>query len=747
MDDTRDELRGRLLNELFDARAHDPTSAENKLATEDTELGRELKQYAGLLREFGLAKGDFEAFVRHGVLERSEDPQYAATLGPYQIVEYLGRGGMGVVFKAYEASLRRVVALKILRPELSDDKNAIARFTREARAAAALHHPNIVAIHAVGEHNHVHYIAMEYIAGPSLASVIRDNGALTTEETRDLFRQLLRALGTAHEAGLIHRDIKSSNILLESGGDNHLSEENSPNSAIRIPNSVKLADFGLARMLTAQTRVTLDKAVLGTPEYMSPEQTRGDEDLDQRADLYSAGVVLYEMLTGRTPFKANTPTAVMHQILNIAPSDPKMFKKDIDPNLASLALRLMAKQPIDRFESASAVLDILDADRPVKSRSRQRRLRAYAWTGAAILILLVVIGRLWATLTAPPGEIIAARVDPNNPLRIQVSSDEERWTEFRRYPDEIQAVSSVTMADPDGQGSHIIVVGFRRPYRDHNIIAYGLDGSLVWETYLKDESGRTWPDCAPPALFSCVHVRAAQLDDQPGDELVAVFTDFYSYPSCVAVMDPRSHTIRSSFWHMGNIDKLLIVREFFDGVRPAIVVWGLNNKLDGFDDGTYADPRFRSHWEYVRCLVILDPLDMDGLGPPRVDRPELSDLRPARPYAYAFLDMPYRESMPYVPSPGQPQERQLSRNDLGAIHMVSRPVRKSTDETGPWLDVNISTETRAGVEINRALLTVNRHLEIVFVDPFDMEGETVGTTKQYWDQFWHCIIKEGEYIE
>ncbi len=419
----RDGRIGRILNDYLDRQARGEAETQGMLLARHPDLADELRSHLDLVGELKPQRATIEDLIAKGVLEACDDPGYAARLGEYRIRRFIGRGGMGLVLEGYDERLQRTVALKILRPELAEDQAALARFTREARAAAALRHPNIVTVHAVGHQDGAHYLAMEFIDGPTLADVIAtgwpvgtdgdppvtnrchmERGPLPTELIRDIFGQLLSALAAAHEAGLIHRDVKSSNILLDCGLgiadcglqnriasdceqgtatlNSPLATLNSPTgrseSAIRNPKSamVKLADFGLARMLSAKTRMTLTGSVLGTPEYMSPEQARGDENLDHRTDLYSAGVVLYEMLTGRVPFRADTATAVIHRIIHEDPPEPRAVNPDADAGLASLARRLMAKRPEDRLESASDTLAVLGVGERVPLRHRRRKFRS-----------------------------------------------------------------------------------------------------------------------------------------------------------------------------------------------------------------------------------------------------------------------------------------------------------------------------------------------------------------------------------
>ncbi len=316
----RHELRvGKIVNEYLDRRAQGKAESEEELIAHYPDLAADIRLQLLVLREIQPAYSTIDSLVSQGILRKASDSQYVAELGAYKITDVLGRGGMGIVLKAYEESLNRTVALKILRPELAHDKIALQRFEREAKAAGGLRHQNIVSVYAVGQECGVHFLAMEYIEGSTLSEVLGEHGPLATEETRKVFRQILSGLQAAHDAGLIHRDIKSSNILLE--GPDH---------------QVKIADFGLARMAAPQTRLTIGDSALGTPEYMSPEQARGEANLDHRSDLYSAGVVLYEMLTGKTPFNASTPPVVIHQILHLDPPDPQSVNASADPQLTSI---------------------------------------------------------------------------------------------------------------------------------------------------------------------------------------------------------------------------------------------------------------------------------------------------------------------------------------------------------------------------------------------------------------------------
>jgi len=273
-------------------------------------------------------------------LTSSDDPDLLGRFGPYDIHEAIGRGGMGVVLKGYDPRLHRFVAVKVLSPQLASNPTARKRFLREAQAAAAVSHDHVVTIHAVDEANSLPYLVMEYVDGVSLQERIDRTGPLRVKEILRIGMQTAAGLAAAHAQGLIHRDIKPANILLENGVER-----------------VKITDFGLARAVD-DVGMTQTGVVSGTPQYMAPEQARGDP-VDQRADLFSLGSVLYAMCTGRSPFRADSTVAVIRRVCDDTPRPIDQVNPEIPDWLAAVIDRLLAKDPNQRFQSTAEVADLL----------------------------------------------------------------------------------------------------------------------------------------------------------------------------------------------------------------------------------------------------------------------------------------------------------------------------------------------------------------------------------------------------
>src|SRR5919204_3759053 len=260
--------------------------------------------------------------------------QLRQTLNDRYVIERpLGRGGMAQVYEGRDSVLGRTVAIKVLAAQYAGDQAFVARFRREARAAAALNHPSVVSVFDTGSEDSVHYIVMERVDGRTLADVLAEEGPLPPRRAAEIAAAAAEALAFAHEAGLVHRDVKPGNIMITRDG------------------SVKVMDFGIARAVSADS-LTQTTAVFGTASYFSPEQARG-ERVDHRSDIYSLGVVLYEMLSGRPPFRGESPVAVAFKHVSEEPPPLRAVAPGVSSALEGVAMRALAKDPADRWGSAA----------------------------------------------------------------------------------------------------------------------------------------------------------------------------------------------------------------------------------------------------------------------------------------------------------------------------------------------------------------------------------------------------------
>jgi Protein kinase domain len=329
-----------------------------------------------------------------GALAPSDWPDSLGRLGSYEVKGVIGRGGMGVVLKAFDPALHRNVAIKVLSPHLAGNGAGRRRFLREARAAAAVAHEHVVSVFAVVEAAGPPFIVMEYVPGGSLQDRLDRHGPLALPEILRIGMQTAAGLAAAHAQGLVHRDVKPANILLENGIER-----------------VKLTDFGLARAV-ADASMTQSGVVAGTPHYMAPEQARG-ETTDHRADLFSLGSTLYAMCTGLPPFRAETPVAVVRRVSDDEPRPIREVNPEIPAWLEAIVERLHAKDPAERFASASELADLLGqclahvqqplADAlpsgliPAKAKARPRGwARMWRIEAAAFLVVPVALGLAFA---------------------------------------------------------------------------------------------------------------------------------------------------------------------------------------------------------------------------------------------------------------------------------------------------------------------------------------------------------------
>src|SRR5919204_3522151 len=262
--------------------------------------------------------------------------------GRYRILRHVGSGGMADVYRAEDTHLGRAVALKLLYRRFAQDKEFVERFRREASAAAALQHPNVVSVYDRGEYDGTYYIAMEFCEGSSLKEVIAREAPLDPRHAIELTKKILVAARFAHRRGVIHRDLKPHNVIIsdEEGGE-----------------TVKVADFGIAR--AGSSEITEVGAIMGTAQYLSPEQAQGHA-VNEASDLYSVGVVLFEMLTGRAPFEGDSAVAIALKHVSQVPPSPREFRPEIPPELEAVVLKALAKNPSESYTDADSFIRDLE---------------------------------------------------------------------------------------------------------------------------------------------------------------------------------------------------------------------------------------------------------------------------------------------------------------------------------------------------------------------------------------------------
>lgn len=396
-------------------------------------------------------------------LDPSETEGSIGAFGRYEIREILGRGGMGIVMRGYDPALNRDSAIKVLAPELATHAAAKRRFSREAKSAAAVVHEHVVPIQTVDQQNGVPYFVMPVVEGKTLQTRISESGPLEVVEILRIGMQIASGLSAAHAQGLVHRDVKPANVLLENGVER-----------------VRITDFGLARAAD-DASMTRSGVIAGTPQYMSPEQARG-ADIQCSSDLFSLGSVLYCMCTGHSPFRADTTVGVLHRIVNDDPRSIRSINADIPPWLEQIILRLLAKDPDDRFSSASEVADELSAwlahvQHPEQSpapRTMRRSKRSIRWSrfltiaaccAAFVLSFMIYLNTGTGTITIQAG-------DSSVPIRILKNDEVVETMLVRDGLGKTEIAAGKYTIEIEGDGNDYSIEGDKiTVYRGSNAIA------------------------------------------------------------------------------------------------------------------------------------------------------------------------------------------------------------------------------------------------------------------------------------
>ncbi len=425
-----DLSRWKQVEALFEAAQKQPP-----LVRDDPELRAEVES---LLQRADSPDPLLDGSPLSSIAERAPALKPGDKVGNFEIVALIGRGGMGEVYRARDLRLKREVAIKTLPPGFAGDRDRIARFEREARAASALNHPNIVSVHDIGQDGSVSFIVSELVDGETLARVI-ERGPLSIKKLIEVGTQICDGLAAAHAAGVVHRDLKPGNIMLTRDG------------------RVKILDFGLARQNRAPgtDSTTMDVShpglIMGTPGYMSPEQVRG-EATDARSDIFSLGVILYEMAAGKPAFTGNSSVEVMNSILK---DDPPELPPASPPELDRIIRRCIEKQPARRFQSAAdlgfALPSLLPPSAPTASPKQRSPRTAIAVLAGLALLFLSTLG-VWWILRSP------ATTESSQPTPVPLTA-ETGWEESPRFsPDGSQVTYDGTGNEiPNGRNRRIYV--------------------------------------------------------------------------------------------------------------------------------------------------------------------------------------------------------------------------------------------------------------------------------------------------
>lgn len=384
MNTSRDERLAQALCRLTDAAMAGELPEIDAAANGELDLVDELRTLwatAALMDQFGPAMLESPPAANAAAGNRTDDlaPEGFAVsqiVGDYELIEPIGRGGMGIVYRARQRTLNRIVALKmVLRGELATTLDR-ARFRAEAESAAKLDHPNIVPVYEVGEHHGQPFFSMKYVDGITLADLLRD-GPLTSRDAAGLLLPVCRAIAHAHRGGVLHRDLKPSNILIRetTACESQPEKVHSAGARHRTP---FVTDFGLAKRIESDPSLTGSGAVVGTPSYMAPEQAAGHRGrISPASDVYSLGAILYQMVTGRPPFQAPSPVDTVLMVLEQDPVPPRLLNRELDSELEWIALKCLQKPADLRYSSADELADDLQAylvNEPIAARRTSLRL-------------------------------------------------------------------------------------------------------------------------------------------------------------------------------------------------------------------------------------------------------------------------------------------------------------------------------------------------------------------------------------
>jgi serine/threonine protein kinase len=734
---------------------------------DDSELHNAVEKLLALASEFGDTHHENDG---RRILSEAEQPSLPESVGPYQILAQIGEGGYGTVYRARQTEpVRREVAVKVIKLGL-DTRQTMARFQAERQALAMLDHPNIAQILDAGATQEGRpYFVMELVRGEKITKHC-DRFRLSIRERLELFRQVCQAVQHAHDRGIIHRDLKPSNVMVAQSADQRI---------------LKIIDFGIAKAidqrLTENTYITEHGQFIGTPEYMSPEQAGNVAEISIRSDIYTLGVLLYELLCGQLPFDSQMLRAVgfseiQRIIRDVEPPKPSLryaklptfhestiaarnrqmdsgsLRRQLGGELDCIVMKCLEKGPGNRYASASMLAaEITRAlnHEPILARppSLVRRTQKLLWRNrrrvaliAAITTALIsgLLGLNWGLRASPAVEVTSTQSKPLTISRLKIDNTGNRVLAYWGNQPEPVVFASF---DVDDHGENVVadaetislgiaqeqrvVIAFNRPLSQQDTVLqiYALNGTvLAGQTYTLPDPHD--PNRIPSRPWPCSRLLTAELDGIPGDELLLVLNHWSFSSSYILLLDPRDGVELDRIYNPGHTNGLIRWPDYFQDGRDGIVLWSQNNLPSGLlnEPGGRRPTGFGSRCSFTQVPVVWIA------GIKAHDMAQGSAANQLSALAYSFLD---RSSL--MTMHGNPiDERCVAYvSDIGIARYQGSDVLEVLYKSAP-------TKRVGGFLVDRALTAVLTTPAAVGSAKFDAP---------HWRQSWRVLENAEQYLD